>query len=290
MYTYKKSAQEKNTLEFLVIIEKKQLDEEYTNAFNTLRKQLAVDGFRKGKVPLTIAKKKITDDTVYKEVIRSVLPKIYSEIVSKEGLNPIYNPKIELIKAKAGEDWQIKFTVALRPIVKIDNYQAIIKRVVDQYKKVDIWLPGQANKTVDDKKKAEIDQKKLNDILTILLKDINCDISEFVIEEELNHRLTQLLEDIHKLGLTVDQYLQSKRITLESLKDKYRQEIRDTFKLEFILQAIADKEEIKVDQSDLDKILSSVTDEKDKQTVRNNLYTYAGILRKQKTIEFLLNL
>ena len=64
----------------------------------------------------------------------------------------------------------------------------------------------------------------------------------FLVESELNRKLTQLLDDVQKIGLTVDSYLQSKGLTMERLKEQYTREITDMYKLEFILLDIADKE------------------------------------------------
>ena len=42
-----------------------------------------------------------------------------------------------------------------------------------------------------------------------------------LVESELNLQLTQLLDDVQKIGLTVDSYLQSKGLTMERLKEQY---------------------------------------------------------------------
>jgi len=43
---------------------------------------------------------------------QKLISRIYQEIVTKESLKPIISPKVDLVKAKEGEDWQIKITLA----------------------------------------------------------------------------------------------------------------------------------------------------------------------------------
>ena len=61
-------------------------------------------------------------------------------------------------------------------------------------------------------------------------------------------------------------------------------------KIEFILGEIADKEGIKVEKSDLDKLFLNIKDEKERKMAETNGYYYASILRKQKTLDFLTSL
>jgi len=290
MFDYKTKKLPKNTTEIVVQIPRVEVEKEYNSSFDTLLKDLSVEGFRKGKVPKNIAEKHLSKQAVYQELVRRLLPKVYQELVSKEKLQPIVNPKIDLVKAKENEDWEIKFLVAEKPEVDIKNYKEIVKKVKSEIKKDDIWIPGKDGKEPTEADNEAKKQKLLNEILGALLKELKCEIADMVIEEELNNRLSRLVDDIQKIGLTVEAYLKSKNTTMDELKKKYSKEISDTYKLEFILQAIADTENIKVEKEDLNKLFDGVKDEKEKEMAKQNAYFYASVLRKQKTLDLLLNL
>lgn len=287
MYTYKIKKLPKNTVEAVVSLSSKYLENEKKEAFKRLQKELEVAGFRKGKVPESIAKKHLKNEQIIEEAVKKFLPEIYNEIVKKESLSPIYNPKIDFIKAKDGEDWELKITIALKPIVNLKDYKKIVQEIKNQEKKADIWVPGKDKEKKPEKKDNTM---LLNKILEALLKETEIEISDLIIDEELNHRLTMLVDDIRKIGLTTEDYLKSKNITLDQLKSTYRKEIEDTYKLEFILSELADKENIKVEEEDLEKIFNSISDEKQKETARQNAYYYASIIRKQKTLDYLISL
>ncbi len=287
MYTYQIKKLPKNTVEVIIEIPKSDIEKENEEALKRLQKNLVVDGFRKGKVPLDVAKKHLKKEEIFQEMIQVYFSKIYQEIVKKEGLKPIINPKVDLLKAKEEEDWQIKIIIAEKPQVILGDYKNKIKQLKANQKKVDIWVPG---KNQEKKEEKDDKSKLLNSILEIILKEAKVEISDLIIEEELNYRLSRLIDDIQKLGLTIETYAKSKNLTVEELKESFKKEIEDTYKLEFILNEIADQEKITVEKQELEKLFVNIKDEKEKQQAMTNSYYYAIIIRKQKTIDYLLDL
>lgn len=288
MYAYKINQLPKRTVKIEVKIPKTDIKKQEEKAFEKLQQSLEIAGFRRGKVPKDLAKKHISRQSIYEELIKSLLPSLYEEIIKKENLQPVILPKIELIKAKEGEDWQIKITVAQKPLIELGAYKEVIKKLKSEQKKADIWVPGKDKQ--EKKNEEENKQKLLNSILEKLLTAIKFEMSDLIIEDELNRRLTALVDDVQKIGLTIEAYLKSKNMTIDELKKRYQREIEETYKLEFILMEIADREGIRVEQSDIDKLLAAITDEKEREKARANSYFYASILRKQKTLDFLVSL
>ena len=287
MYSYKKEKLPKNTTQLVVDVSKADIKKEEEDAFVRLQQKLTVEGFRQGKVPKTIAEKHIHKDDLYQELAQKMISRIYQELLAKEGLRPIISPKVDLVKAKEGEDWQIKITVAEKPTITLGDYKKVIKEVKSKVQKSNIWVPG---KDKQEKKPEEDKNKLLNEVLTALLNEAKIEVSDLVIGEEINHRLTHLIDEIQKIGLTTENYLKSKNLTMDSLKAQFRKETEDTYKLEFILAEIADKENLKVEQADLDKLFVNIKDEKERNMAKQNSYYYATILRKQKTLDYLISL
>lgn len=279
----------KNTLEINVNISWDEVKKGYQTAFSTLQKELKVEGFRKGNVPKTIAEKKINKESVYQELLKSLLPKIYEDIVKNESLKPVINPKIELVRAKENEDWKLLIKIAEKPVVVLGDYKKIVKEIKLKSKKDEIWVPGKGQTKPEEKKDSQ-NYKILNEILSGLLEKVSCEISELIVEEELNRRLTKLVDDVQKIGLTTESYLKSKNITIDQLKAQYTKEIEDTYKMEFILNEIADIEKISVEKDELEKLVANIKDENERKLALQNSYFYAMILRKQKTLDFLNSL
>ncbi len=291
MLITKKTDLGKSTYQFDITIPKEQVAEKYNQAFDLLASELEVSGFRKGKAPKNIAEKHIKKEAVYEKLINDLMPGLYQELLKQENLKPIISPKIELIKAKDNEIWEIRITIAEKPKIDLKNYKELIKNIKSEEKKKDIWVPGKPNKQEPSTKEKEDNKMKMfNKIFETFLKNIDVKISNLIIETELNKRLTQLVDDVRKVGLTTEQYLKSKNETLDSLKEKFKKEIEEMYKLEFILEEINEAEKIIVEQKDLDALFLNIKDEKERQKAKQNAYFYASILRRQKTLDFLMTL
>ena len=163
-----------------------------------------------------------------------------------------------------------------------------MKEAKAETKKDEIWVPGkepQKEETPDQKY-----QKTLNAVLGALMEKAKVEISDVILEEEVTQRLSRLLDDIRTIGLTVEAYLKSKNQTLDDLRALVAKDVEETYKMEFILMDIADKEGIQIGQEDMDKLFGAITDEKDRKAAQENAYFYASVLRKQKTLDYLTSL
>lgn len=289
MATHSIKKQPKSTVEINVKVPWTEIQKAYTEAFDHLLTEFEFQGFRKGKVPRDIAEKNLPKDNVYGQLIRKLMPTLYEEIVKKEDLKPIMNPKLELVKAKENEEWEMKITLAEKPEVKLKDYKKKVQEAKKAAAEPEIWVPGKDEKkpepTADQKK-----EKTLNMSLEVVLKEVECEIPPLLIEEELERRLAQIVDDVQKIGLTVDKYLQSRNTTMDQLKERLTREITDTYRLEFILQAIADAEKLEVTEADLGMLFGNIKDEKAKKEAQANAYFYASVLRKQKALDFIIGL
>jgi len=279
----------KNTVEIMVEIPWERISDEYKKSFAILHADFAFEGFRKGKVPREIAEKHIKKDYVYSHLIHALVPQVYEDIIKKEGLQPLINPKIDLAHAKENEAWKLKIEVAEKPAVDLKNWKKAVQEAKKAAKTAEIWVPGK-DKAPEETDKQKQQDKELNAALSALLKEAACDISPLIIENELTRRLTQLADDIQKLGLTVDSYLTSKGLTMDKLRQQLSDEITQTYKIEFVLMAVADAEKITVEQTELDKLFTNIKTDKEREAAQANAYFYASVLRKQKVLDFLISL
>jgi trigger factor len=287
MPTHKINKLPQNTIEIDASIPWKELQEEKEKAFDQLHKDLAIEGFRKGKVPKELAKKHLKEEDLYNKALQQMIPQIYEEIVKKEKLQPIVAPQVQLASAKPNEDWEVKITTALAPEVDVSQYKEIIQKVKKEQKTGEIWTPGK------EETKEQTEQKqsqKINMILQALVDGIQFEISDLVVEEEVKRRLSQLVDDVRKVGLGIDDYLKSRDLTMEKLKEQYSNEIKNTYKMEYILQKIAEKENITVEDKDMESFFEQLKDPKEQEMAKKNAYLYATILRKQKVLDYLSSL
>ena len=168
-YTHTIKKLPKSTVEITVDNNWSTIQGEDGTAFDKLHADLTVEGFRKGKAPKAIAEKHIAKEKVYQELLNILLGKIYQEILQKEQLKPIVNPKIDLKKAKENEDWQVVITIAEKPIVDLGDYKKHVQDAKAELKKDEIWVPGKEEKAASPEKTEEQKQKLLNTVLSSIL-------------------------------------------------------------------------------------------------------------------------
>jgi len=108
--------------------------------------------------------------------------------------------------------------------------------------------------------------------------------------EQSCRRLSSLLEQTQKLGLTIDQYLASTGKKLEDLRQEYSRLALEGLALEFIFSRIAENEKIQIEEKEIDKTIAQAQDEEEKRALESQKYFVASLLRRQKTLDFLANL
>ena len=94
-----------------------------TQAFNKVKGNLNVPGFRKGKVSRQVFNKMYGEAALYEDALNAVLPEAYEAAVKEAGIEPVSQPQIDVESMEAGEDWVIKAEVTVKPEVKLGQYK-----------------------------------------------------------------------------------------------------------------------------------------------------------------------
>jgi len=243
-----------------------------------LAKQINVAGFRKGKAPLEMATSQLNPEQVREEVLKRLLPQAYIEAVQEHKLNPIMNPKMHIEKIEDGKDWIFYALTCEMPTVELGDYKESVKNLGAKSK---IIIPG---------KEEESKKPPLEEIIKAVLKGAKVQIPQVLAEQEADRLLSQLLNDVKRLGLSLDQYLGSTNRKPEELRAEYLKRAEEDIKLEFVLQKIAEMEKIVVDEKEIEEAIQKAKDPAEKENLSANKYMLAGILRQQKTLDSLMSL
>ncbi|MDT2974091.1 trigger factor [Enterococcus casseliflavus] len=96
-----------------------------TTAFNKVKGNLNVPGFRKGKVSRQIFNRMYGEEALYEDALNAVLPEAYEAAVKEAGIDPVAQPKIDVDSMEKGQDWVIKAEVTVKPEVKLGDYKEL---------------------------------------------------------------------------------------------------------------------------------------------------------------------
>ncbi len=94
-----------------------------TTAFNKVKGNLNVPGFRKGKVSRQVFNRMYGEEALYEDALNAVLPEAYEAAVKEAGIDPVSQPKIDVVSMEKSEDWTIKAEVTVKPEVKLGDYK-----------------------------------------------------------------------------------------------------------------------------------------------------------------------
>ncbi len=235
-----------------------------------LAKDVEIPGFRRGKAPVEKAKEKISENALLEKTLNQILPRALADAIAKHKIKPVIYPKFELIKAKDGEDWEVRATTCELPEIELGDYKKIIRGEL-------------ASRSI---KRQLSKEEKDQEVIKALLGLAKVNIPKVLIEEEVNARLSNLLERIEKLGLSLETYLSSIGKSGESLRAEYEKQAKDTIVLELTLNKISQSENIKVEEAKIDEAIkvSSLNDTPEQRRV------VRGALARRAVIDSLAGL
>ncbi|MBI2591013.1 MAG: hypothetical protein HYW33_04080 [Candidatus Blackburnbacteria bacterium] len=274
-----------NTIQLTLTIPHEKVQIKKEEALETLAKKLNIPGFRKGKAPRELAEKRIDKQDLYNEMLSRLLPEVYADAVQEHQLKPILAPRFEILSISEGNDWTVRAITCELPVVEVGDYKDFVKGELQTAK---IWTPG---KDGEKEKNETTPEEKEQKILEVIIRNTKSQIPNILIEEEVNHKLSRLLDQTQKLGLTVEQYLASTGKSIESLRVELAQQAREAIMLELALNKIADEEQIAVDEIEINQIIrASGSEEQAQNATPQQKAMIAGVIKRRKALDRLANI
>jgi trigger factor len=116
--------------EFKVVLSASDIEREIDQRLNEIGKEAHVPGFRPGKAPLAILKRRY-GDSVLGEVVERAISSSSEKAMSERGLKPALRPKIEVTSFKKGTDLEFKLEVEVLPKIEPADFSTLkLERLV----------------------------------------------------------------------------------------------------------------------------------------------------------------
>jgi trigger factor len=269
------------TIELTITIPWAEIEKMYQTVVTETASSAEIAGFRKGKAPKQIVEENVDKTKVYEETIKRLVPKAYTDAVTEYKLAPIMMPQIELKEATEKKDWVIVAKTCERPTVTLADYKKAISDLKAS-KTQKIFVPGKD--TGEEKPKGPTVDELLDTLLTVC----EAQIPEILLEHEVTHQLSQLVDQTKKLGLTVEQYLSSTGKTADSIRAEYKASAAKNLTLEFALESIAEKEQVTVSEDEVTKLIATAKTEEERKALEGQRYYLTSLIRRQKTVDALM--
>ena len=258
--------------EFEIQIPYKDIDDSINDKINELIPTVSLPGFRKGKAPLNIVKKKY-ENNVLSEVIEKIVEQNTKKLIDEKKLKPFRQPKVELKKYEKNQPVAISIKIDLEPQIEVCSFDEIelFNRTIDIDKKridenYNQFINSQKHyHKVKDSRAAKISDKIIANITT---KDES--VPEFLKAQNNMPIVTdsdyQILPDIGPILVSkkvkVGDKINLKFDLKEALKQKEKKEVE--FTIEIV--SLEHLHEFKITKEFLEK--NNLKDEKE---LRDNL-------------------
>lgn len=127
-------------------------------AFNKVKKDLNVPGFRKGHMPRPVFNQRFGEEALFEDALNSILPSAYAAAVEELGLDIVAQPKIDVVSMEKGQDWTVTAEVVTKPEVKLGDYK-------------DLEVSVEVSKEVTDEEVDAKVERERNNLAELVIKD-----------------------------------------------------------------------------------------------------------------------
>lgn len=274
MKTNEKNFQRTDNKTFIlrITIKKEDILKEYQEAIKHVQNEFETKGFRKGKVPLDVVEQQINKEHIVEDVASKLISKSYTEQVKEHDLKPIIQPQVDFKNPPASfdKDWEIELTSCELPVLELsEKYVAEVKKI---------------NAEKPEKETVEAENKKVDQTIDVLIKNSKVKLPDILVNSDIEHHLSNLIEQAQQVGLTVPQYLKGKNQTLEQYKETLKAQIEKEWTINLAISKVAEAQKIEVTEKEVDEIV------KGNPNLSSNLNFVYYLLIQQKVFAYLKKL
>ena len=108
-----------------ISLEPSELEAAEQVALSKLARELKVPGFRKGKVPIGVAKKNVDPNVLQEQTLENALSKAVADAFTSEDIQALERPEVEVKKYVPGSELEFTAEAQILPAVKLGNYKKL---------------------------------------------------------------------------------------------------------------------------------------------------------------------
>ena len=116
---------EKSMAKITITVSAEAFEEAMVKSYNKNKKNISIQGFRKGKAPRKMVEKLYGPEVFYEDAANFAIPDAYEEAAKESGLEIVSRPEIDVVDIGKGKEFVFTATVAVKPEVTLGDYKGI---------------------------------------------------------------------------------------------------------------------------------------------------------------------
>lgn len=256
-------------------------------ALEHIASHLELPGFRKGKVPKDMVLKRLGEVAVLEEAVEMFVKDFYPELIDEQKIDAVGRPDIRVTKLAPHNPVGLAVRVTVYPSALLPkNWKALHEDVpleqtlpateeevqktlssLQESRKKDDKLPelndefakllgafenfetlkAQIQKGITEEKQRAAKDARRGKLVEKLLEKTTVAVPRIFIESELEKILSQMREDVKRLGMSLEDYLKPTNKTEEGIRNEFREQAAKRAKLQLTLNKIAEEEKLETD-------------------------------------------
>lgn len=112
-------------VELKIGVPQKEVDAAYERALGRLAQRAKIEGFRPGKAPRALVEARIGPEALKDEVIEALVPKLVSEALESEQIEPIDRPRVSEVDLERGRAGSLVAKVSVMPEIKLADLDSL---------------------------------------------------------------------------------------------------------------------------------------------------------------------
>ena len=134
-------SKEKTAVKFSFEVGAEVLETGLAFAYNKHKNEIALPGFRKGKVPRKIVEKQFGEGFFYEDAINHIFPENYMAAVKELGLDVVSAPTLDIEYIESGKGVKFVCDVTVKPEVTLGQYKGLeVEKVSAEVTDTDVML------------------------------------------------------------------------------------------------------------------------------------------------------
>jgi len=153
---------DKSEVEIIGVLEVAEFEKYEEKALEKIGERTELQGFRKGKAPVSIVKENVQEMELLEEMAELALQEHYVKILEENKIDAIGHPQIAITKIGKGSNLEFKIITAVLPEIELPDYKKIAaeQNKKEEYKKEIIVEEEAVEKTILELRKMRAEQAR----------------------------------------------------------------------------------------------------------------------------------